>query len=33
GGGSLMIRYTTLEQLDDLCIRLTRGPDSGGGAG
>jgi ParB family chromosome partitioning protein len=33
GGGSLMIRYTTLEQLDDLCIRLTRGPDSSGGAG
>jgi ParB family chromosome partitioning protein len=25
GGGALTIRYKTLEQLDDLCRRLTRG--------
>ena len=25
GAGALMIRYATLEQLDDLCNRLTRG--------
>jgi ParB family chromosome partitioning protein len=25
GAGSLTISYTTLEQLDDLCNRLTRG--------
>ncbi|PXA92270.1 chromosome partitioning protein ParB, partial [Caulobacter sp. D4A] len=25
GAGSLIVRYATLEQLDDLCNRLTRG--------
>jgi ParB family chromosome partitioning protein len=32
GTGALTIRYATLEQLDDLCNRLTRGPEALGGS-